>query len=112
MANLGPYSRYRLAITVRDESQNLAYTLIRDSRSLYDPAADNRIYQAQAGENVYSIAARHFRGFERPAALFWIIADYQPTPILDPAKDLDGTKVYIPPAEKVAVILRKDETSS
>lgn len=112
MAELGPYSRYRLAFTVRDEVQNLTYTLIRSRRVFFDPSAENRIYKAQIGENIFSVAARHFRGYARPAALYWLLADYQPVPILDPTKDLDGMDIYIPPAEKVAAILKLDETSS
>lgn len=112
MAELGPHSRYRLAFLVRDEVNDLNYVLLRRKRLEFDPNAANRVYRGQSGDNVFSVAARYFRGrWPRPASLGWLLAEYQPTPILDLRKNLQGVDVFIPPDEKVAALLRTDETS-
>ena len=111
MERLGPNSRYRQTFKVRDEVRKLSYILLGKSRVFFDPEADNRIYKGQSGENLFAVAARHFRGYPRPASMFFVLAHYQPTPILDPTTDLGGRDIHIPPAEKVAAILRLDETA-
>lgn len=100
-----------MAFTVEDGRLEQTYLLIRSKRVEYNPEADNRVYVGQAGDNLFSVAARHFRKYPRPASLFWLVGEYQPVPVLDPTTDLTGRELVIPPDSEVAAILRRDETS-
>lgn len=111
MASLGPNSRYRLSFVVSDEVRGIRYNLLRRERVSFDSNAENRLYQAQSGENSFAVAAKHFRRYARPASLFWLVCEYQPTPILDPTTDLGGRTIYIPPDSKVTEILQRDASS-
>lgn len=110
MARLGPNSRFRLSFQVEDEERNLTYNLIRNKRLEFDPNAANTVYIGVSGDNLFSVAARHFTGYRRPASLYWLLGEYQPTPVLDPRENLEGRIIYVPPTSKVAALLRSDET--
>jgi len=59
---------------------------------------DNRNYTVAQGDNLFNIAFRFFRSFNRPASLWWIIMDYNN--IHDPTEELDiGSKLVIPSEE-------------
>ncbi len=67
---------------------------------LYRPLPDNRPHPVQVGETLWTLAARYFKSFSRPSGLFWIIADFQPDPILDPTLRLEPGTVLIIPSER------------
>lgn len=61
---------------------------------------DNRVHTTSEGEDLFRLAGRYFRSFERPAGLYWVIADYQPEPILDPTLRLAPGRRLIIPSER------------
>lgn len=62
---------------------------------------DNRIHRAREGDTLYTLAARLFSNFERPAGLYWIIGDFQPTPVIDPTIRLRPGALIVIPSERV-----------
>jgi len=55
----------------------------------------------EAGDTLWNLAERYWAGlFAEPAEFWWIIADFQPTPILDPTLQLvPGEVIFIPPGD-------------
>lgn len=61
---------------------------------------DNRLHRAREGDTLSTLAARFFPNFTRPAGLWWIIADFQPSPILDPTIRLRPGALIVIPSER------------
>jgi len=100
------YSRYMFCVGLRDEQERF-YLSERDP-FVFQNFPDNRTHVVADGETLWSLAARYFQGFEDPALLWWIIADFQPdaesnpAPIFDPTIALaPGTKLVIPSIQTV-----------
>lgn len=76
----------------------------------YEDLSDNRRVVTQQGDSLYSLAGRYFAPLTRPAGLWWIIADFQPTPIHDPTVQLAaGTTIIIPSLRTVIERIFNDE---
>lgn len=59
--------------------------------------ADNVEHVVREGDTLWTLAHRYYLGVERPAGLWWIIADFQPQPIHDPTLALvPGAVLVIP----------------
>lgn len=59
--------------------------------------ADNRLHRVREGDTLFTLAARFFSTLPRPAGLWWVIADFQPQPVIDPTIRLrPGAIVAIP----------------
>jgi hypothetical protein len=75
----------------------------------YRPLADNRTHLIAESESLWTLAARYFAPFERPAGLWWVIADFQPDPILDPTRRLPvGGTLIIPSVRTVQELIFSD----
>lgn len=63
---------------------------------------DNRAHTVKRGDTLWNLAARYFAPLNRlpehsAAMLYWIIQDFQPTPIHDPTIELaEGATIVIP----------------
>jgi len=89
------FSRHEFTQGVRDADGRLLLTDREPFR--FRPLPDNRIHEVKEGETLFTIAGRFFRPRPRAAGLWWIIADFQPDPILDPTVPLEvGRKVFVP----------------
>lgn len=90
------HSRYLGRKGVYDSNGNLRLTL--RPRFAYDSKLGGvRRHVVVEGENLQTIAYRYFRALPNAEHLWWIIADFQPTPIFDGTLDLEpGTVLYIP----------------
>jgi hypothetical protein len=88
-------SRHLLSKTLRDEQGRLF--LDERRRYRYRELPDNRYHKVREGDTVFMLAARYFAGVDRPAGLFWVIADFQPTPVHDVSVPLRiGSVIAIP----------------
>ena len=89
-------SRYLGQRGVYDSDNNLRLTL--RSRFAYDKKLGGvRRHVVSEGENLQTIAYRYFRAMPNAEHFWWVIADFQPTPIFDGTLDLaPGTVLFIP----------------
>jgi hypothetical protein len=79
------------------ENDNGDFILTDPSPYRYRPFSDNSFHTVESGDNLFNIAAKYFKGFNRPSGLYWIIADFQPDPVHDPTlKISEGTQLIIP----------------
>ena len=94
------FSRHTFTAAVLDEQERLFLT--DRERFGFQALADNRQHVVAEGETLFNLAGRFFAPLDRPAGLWWIIADFQPTPIIDPTLELEpGTVLSIPSVQTV-----------
>lgn len=90
------FSRYTFANGFTDETDG-SFMLEDPEPFTYREFSDTRIHTVSEGDTLFHLASRYFASFERPAGLWWIIADFQPDPIIDPTRKLAvGSTLYIP----------------
>lgn len=89
------FSRFEFTLGIRDDQGRLFLT---DREPFgFKAFSDNRVHTAKEGDTLFSLAGRYFRPRARAAGFWWIIADFQPDPIIDPTIPLElGRQVYIP----------------
>lgn len=88
-------SRYERCRGVRDAAGALVLTERVPYR--FRPLPDTRVHVVQAGDNLFSLAGRYFRPRSRACGFWWVIAEFQPDPILDPTLELAlGRQLFIP----------------
>ena len=91
----GVWSRFRFTKAIRDTKLNLYLTdrVPFEFREL----ADNIAHLVLEGDTLFTLAGRYYQPIERACGFWWVIADFQPTPIIDPTIKLEpGTTVFIP----------------
>jgi hypothetical protein len=89
------YSRHSFAIAVPDACGRIYLTERVPFR--FRPLADTKQYTVKQGDSLFTIAARSYEGLPRPAGLWWVLADFQPEPIVDPTIALPaGLVLYVP----------------
>ena len=60
---------------------------------------DNFIHIVEPGDTLESLAERFFDGFPDAANMWWVLAEFQPTPIQDPTLRLQpGSMLVVPSA--------------
>ena len=64
----------------------------------YRPHADNRVHVVVQGDTLFDLAGRYFEPLPRACGFWWVIADFQPEPIIDPTLELGptGLRLFIP----------------
>jgi len=68
----------------------------------YRNLRDNRVHVVIDGDTLQHLAARYFKGVPNACRLWWVIADFQPTPIFDPTLALQaGTTLIVPSTRTV-----------
>lgn len=88
------FSRHEFARALRDEHGRLFLADREPFR--FRPLPDTRIHEVREGETLFTLAGRYFRPRPRAAGFWWVIADFQPDPILDPTLALEpGRRLYI-----------------
>ncbi len=88
-------SRYSACQGIRDESGKLYLTEREPYR--YQDFPDNRVHKVTQGDNLFILAGRYFAPLPRACGFFWVIADFQPQPIIDPTLSLNlGMKIFVP----------------
>lgn len=90
-------SRFTYCKGIRDDGQEGALQLTDRNPYGYRDLPDNREHTVVDGDTLMNLAGQYFLGIERPAGLWWVIADFQPEPIHDPTLRLPpGTNLVIP----------------
>lgn len=93
------YSRYMHSVARTDDAQRSWLTERVPFR--YRPLADTGQHSVVEGDTLFALAARQYRGLPRPAGLWWVIADFQPEPIVDPTIRLRAGQVLFIPSLRV-----------
>lgn len=89
------YSRYSFSVATPDDQGRVFMSPRIPFR--FRVFADTTIYLVRQGDTLYALAGRYYAGLPRPAGLWWVIADFQPEPIVDPTIQLvPGSKLMIP----------------
>lgn len=59
---------------------------------------DTIVHLATTGDSLHSIAARYYGTISStPERLWWVLADFQPAPVIDPTLALEeGRFIYVP----------------
>ena len=94
------HSRYTYCDVWTDEQQRL----FTDARVpyRYRPFPDNSTHTVKMGETLFTIAGHQFAPHPRAAGLWWIIADFQPQPIVDPTIALKaGASLILPSLQRL-----------
>jgi hypothetical protein len=87
-------SRYSFCQALRDEEGR--YFLTEREPYGFVPYADNRTHLVVQGDTLFSLAGRYFAPLPRACGFWWVIADFQPVPIVDPTLALEiGRPLYI-----------------
>ncbi len=95
-----PFSRYFFTSGVKDDADNLLLTerVPYRFRDFYD----NRFHVVKVGDTLHSLADRFFTSVSaNSASLYWVIADFQPDPILDPTLKLTPGRLLAIPSVRV-----------
>lgn len=58
---------------------------------------DTRVHVVVQGDTLASLAGRYFAPLPRACGFWWVLADFQPDPIVDPTLELDlGRRIFVP----------------
>lgn len=58
---------------------------------------DTRVHVVAQGDTLASLAGRYFAPLPRACGFWWVLADFQPDPIVDPTLELDlGRSIFVP----------------
>lgn len=77
------------------------------ARFLYRKFFDTVVHTCKDGDTLWGLSAQYYgQDFERAELLFWIIGDFQPTPVVDPTLVFSaGDVVHVPSARVVKLFL-------
>jgi hypothetical protein len=88
-------SRHSFTLGYRDEENRLYLTEREPYR--YTGHTDTREHTVVQGDTLFDLAGRYFEPMPRACGFWWVIADFQPDPIIDPTIELElGRVLYIP----------------
>lgn len=104
------FSRHSYTLAVEDEAAPGVLQLTERNPFPYKELADNRQHVVRQGDTLHTLAARYFKGVDRPAQLWWVIADFQPDPIHDPTLELALGRVIVVPSLRTVIELVFSET--
>ena len=88
-------SRYSFTLGVRDGAGRLYLTEREPYR--YREHPDSRVHTVVQGDTLWTLAGRYFAPLPRACGFWWVIAEFQPDPIVDPTLALaPGRELVIP----------------
>ena len=88
-------SRYTFCSGIRDAAEVLYLTEREPYR--FDEHKDTRVHTVVQGDTLWNLAGRYFAPLPRACGFWWVIADFQPDPIVDPTLELAaGRRLFIP----------------
>jgi len=92
-------SRFLFCRGVTDEEGN-KYLTDREPYE-YHSHSDNMVHMVVEGDSLFSLADKYFAPLERACGYWWVIAEYQPDPILDPSQKLEINRKLIIPSLRI-----------
>ena len=93
------FSRHLYSEGLTDLNGNIFLTDRKPFR--FVEAFDNRYHTVTQGDTLHSITGAFFSSFDRGAGLWWVIADFQKTPIHDPTIVLEPGRVIAIPSDRL-----------
>ena len=100
-------SRHIFCLGVKDQEGLLHLTDREPYR--YRDHTDNRVHTVVQGDTLFDLAGRYFSSLPRACGFWWVIADFQPDPIVDPTLELKtGRTMYIPSLRVLTDIILGD----
>ena len=88
-------SRYSFCLGVRDDMGRMVLT--ERSPYSFQPHSDTRVHLVAQGDSLWGLAGLYFAPLPRACGFWWVLADFQPEPIIDATLELEaGRRVYIP----------------
>lgn len=88
-------SRFSFCEGVLDEENRLYLTEREPYR--FREHSDTRVHRVTEGDSLFDLAGRYFDPLPRACGFWWVIADFQPNPIIDPTIELEpGALILIP----------------
>jgi nucleoid-associated protein YgaU len=96
-------SRYGRVIRIVDDTPDGDGTIRLATRepTFFVDDSENSMYIVKLGDTLESIAAERLEGYPNAAQLYWIIGEFQTTPILDPTLQLKPGSILIIPSYAV-----------
>lgn len=107
---LSTTSRFRFCQAVRMADGTMMLTDREPFRFVELP--DTVVHKAQKGESWWSIAATYYNApglLENPTDLWWVIADFQPEPVVDPTIAIQGGQLIFVPSLSAILLHVFDE---
>lgn len=95
----GPISRYLFCAGL-EVAGNMELSLPAPYR--FTAHADTIQHTVTDGDTLHALADRYYAPAPRAASLWWVLADFQPDPILDPTLPLAAGRVLYIPSPRVA----------
>lgn len=92
-------SRHSFTFGTRDEAGRL-FLSEREPYG-YRELADTRRHTVVQSDSLWGLAGRYFAPLPRACGFWWVIADFQPDPIVDPTLALEPGRVLFVPSVRV-----------
>lgn len=88
-------SRHSFPLGLRDELAQLFLTEREPYR--FREHTDSRLHVVAQGDTLFDLAGRYFAPLPRACGFWWVLADFQPDPIVDPTLELEaGRRLFVP----------------
>jgi hypothetical protein len=86
-------SRHSFTLGIPDERGRRLLT----EREPFKEHADSRVHVIAQGDTLEGLAGRYFAPLPRACGFWWVLADFQPDPIVDPTLECEvGRRLFVP----------------
>lgn len=101
-------SRHAFALGVRDAVGILVLTEREPYR--FREHADTREHLVVQGDTLFDLAGRYFAPLPRACGFWWVLADFQPDPIVDPTLELVvGRRIFVPSVRVLTDVILSEQ---